>query len=85
MSNINFNLTTGGTITSAILTSDGTNGTNYGYQAVINGVQFGIHDISIVNSLKEYIPLLSCDYKDLEGVVKALKAPFPSEAQTSET
>lgn len=85
MSNINFNLTTGGTITSAIVTSDGTTGANYGYLAIINGVEFGIHDISIVNSLKEYIPLLSCHYEDLEGLKKALKAPFQGQANTSET
>lgn len=76
MSTINFNVANGGTVTSAILTSDGTSGTNYGYMAVINGVQFGIHTIEIVNSLKEYIPLLSCNYEDLEGMVEALKAPF---------
>lgn len=85
MSNINFNLTTGGTITSAIVTSDGTSGINYGYLAIINGVEFGIHDISIVNSLKEYIPLLSCDYEDLEGLKTALKAPFQGQTSTSET
>lgn len=85
MSNINFNLTTGGTITSAILTSDGTSGANYGYVAIINGVEFGIHDISIVNSLKEYIPLLSCHWDDKAGMEEALKAPFRGQTQTSET
>lgn len=76
MSEINFNLETGGTMTAAIITSDGTNGTNYGYLAIINGVEFGISDITVVNSLKQYIPLLSCHYNDLEGLKTALKAPF---------